>query len=321
MSSFEQRETAGPAARVSLILPVAAGSTVVPGALAEYRQLLASGDAPGGVEVIIASDSQSASWSPEARGDRIIHVVAERGEWPALVHAGLGVAAGDHLVVLDVDRQYAPDSLARVIAPIRAGEFDLAVAVPRRDRDGLAGRLHPRCGLGLISRLFLGTSDVFSGLFAFERSLWDRPGRRVHNAQSSVVLHTLMLRRGPVRRCAGRRQRRFPFGTPRPGGPPTAQAPARRAIRQLFAAGPVLHRRRLGNGRRPVVLRPLSVATVVHVSDPKAIGLLRLHLAPGDCRRHLDRDRAGVELHAQPALDLQRRAQGIDIQAVRRLRV
>jgi dolichol-phosphate mannosyltransferase len=88
-----------------------------------------------------------------------------------------------------VSRQYAIESVAQVVAPIRAGGIDVAVAIPRRER---AGRAYPRTAFGLVSRLFLGTKDVFSGLFAFRRSLWDQGGRRGH---ASLILGS-MLRRG-----------------------------------------------------------------------------------------------------------------------------
>jgi dolichol-phosphate mannosyltransferase len=182
MSLRDGGEIAAPGATVSLIVPLAEGSRVEAEELAEYRRALANGCAStGGVELIIASHSENGAASALPRGDLTINVRAEGPEWPALVQAGLNAATGDYLVVLDVERQYNPDSLAGVLAPIRAGKTDLAVAVPRR--------IHPRRGLGLVSRLFLGTSDVFSGLFALRRSLWERT---VHTTHTTPVLDALL---------------------------------------------------------------------------------------------------------------------------------
>jgi dolichol-phosphate mannosyltransferase len=173
---------AAPAARVSLVLPLAEGAHVAPEHLAEYRRVLADGDqSNGNVELIIASHSENGAAAALPRGDRTINVRAERPEWPALVQAGLRAATGDHVIVLDVERRYSPDSLGAVLAPIRAGSTELSVAVPRR--------IHPRRGLGLVSRLFLGTSDVFSGLFALRRSLWERA---VHTSHTTPVLDALL---------------------------------------------------------------------------------------------------------------------------------
>ena len=89
-------------------------------------------------------------------------MTALASEWPALVRAGLGAASGEQLVVLDVNRHYSPEALVRVIEPVHDHQFDLAVAVAH------AGRIEPgelgsiELGIGLVSRLLLGTSDVFS---------------------------------------------------------------------------------------------------------------------------------------------------------------
>lgn len=116
-------------------------------------------------------------------------VAADGRDWSALVRAGLGASTGDHLVVLDVARHYSAESLKRVLAPVRTGECDLAVAVPHRDQ-----RPRPRVGFGAVSRLLLGTSDVFSGLFALERSVWERTGGHAAANRLSPVLDSLVRR-------------------------------------------------------------------------------------------------------------------------------
>jgi dolichol-phosphate mannosyltransferase len=121
-------------------------------------------------------------------------VYADGQGWSALVRAGLNGSSGDYLVVLDLGRHYSPESLTQVIAPVRTGEFDVAVAVSHGGRSRLARWSGSSFGFGLISRLFLGTSDVFSGLFALERSVWDRRGRDGSAHASRFVLDSLLRR-------------------------------------------------------------------------------------------------------------------------------
>ena len=76
----------------------------------------------------------------------------------------MAAASGEHLVVLDVNRHYSPDSLIRVLDPIRGDQCDLAVAVPARalsigEPDAIVARVgldqpdvagHVRRFLGLV---------------------------------------------------------------------------------------------------------------------------------------------------------------------------
>ncbi len=55
-----------------------------------------------------------------------------------------------------------------------------------------------RAALGLASRMVLGSSDVFSGLFVVSRRLWDKGGRSLVASGPTLVLE-LLLRRPP--RC------------------------------------------------------------------------------------------------------------------------
>ncbi len=189
--------------RVSLILPVAPGGSLPGWKLAQCRGILEDEGHFESVEVIVAGGAEQApangsAKSPaldDAPADRADDVrLAQEDEWSALVRAGLRASTGDHLVVFDVERRYSPDSLRRVVAPLRAGKCDLAVAIPRHDHS-LRARWSPSSVVfSLISRLFLGTSDVFSGLFALERSVWDRAGRDGQSAGSSLVLDSLLRR-------------------------------------------------------------------------------------------------------------------------------
>src|SRR5262249_52318611 len=91
-------------------------------------------------------------------------------------------------------RHYAPESLQRVIDPVRLGRSELAVAVSTSRRSRLVRWSDARFGLGLGSRLILGSADVFSGLFAMPRSVWEQGGRSLRASGSSLVLELLLRR-------------------------------------------------------------------------------------------------------------------------------
>jgi dolichol-phosphate mannosyltransferase len=199
MRSSQEPTISAKTPNVSLILPIEESAPPSKEAVAEYRGILGESGGDGAVEVIIARygpasrDGEVAGgWMNGADGPPLVDAFADRPDWPALIHAGLSAATGDHVVVLDVSRHYTADSVARVVGPVREGACDVAIAIPRGVR---AGRAHPRNAFGLVSRLFLGTKDVFSGLFAFRRTLWEQGGRRAHVSPTSLVLGS-MLRQG-----------------------------------------------------------------------------------------------------------------------------
>ena len=126
--------------------------------------------------------------------DGATYVTADGREWSSIVRAGLRAATGDQLVVLDIGRHYSPESLTDVIAPVRTGRCDVAVAVPSHDGPELSAVGTRRLRVfRLISRLILGTSDVFSGLFALDRSVWERAGSD-RALGKSPVLDSLLRR-------------------------------------------------------------------------------------------------------------------------------
>ena len=188
---------------VSLILPKTPGSTLAGDSVALYRRILEEEGGFRSVEVIISSSRYEAlsnghlkasSSEDDEIGCQATHTWAEIADWPGLVRAGLGAATGEHLVVLDVNRHYSPESLVDVVRPVSTAEFDLAIAVPCYSRSSLGNWLRSRLGYALISRMMLGTSDVFSGLFALRRSLWDSDLKHGPSHGSSLVLDALLRR-------------------------------------------------------------------------------------------------------------------------------
>jgi dolichol-phosphate mannosyltransferase len=201
MMACEERKSAVREAKLSLVLPLRAGRSLSAGTVAEYRDLLRADGHFESVEVIVAGHAGDAQ-APYGVTERFVdgepcdgatYVTAEGGEWSSIVRAGLRAASGDQLVVLDIGRNYSPKSLADVIDPVRTGHCDIAVAVPSRDGPDLLKWGRPAFSFRLISRLILGTSDVFSGLFALDRSVWERAGSD-RALGKSPVLDSLLRR-------------------------------------------------------------------------------------------------------------------------------
>jgi dolichol-phosphate mannosyltransferase len=202
MRSNERRDDSRPAETLSLILPLTRGTLVEKRTLAEYRQLLEGEGIFQSVEVIVARERDDPSRDActdgrdlsEVLGTDVTVVTTEKNEWSELARAGLFAATGDHLMVLDVDRHYTPESLLSVLEPIVSGESDLAVAVPPKSPLLRLGTRPIRAALGLASRIVLGSSDVFSGLFVVGKPLWHRGGRSLVASGPSLVLELLLRR-------------------------------------------------------------------------------------------------------------------------------
>jgi dolichol-phosphate mannosyltransferase len=229
MRSNECRDDSRPAETLSLILPLTRGTLLEKQTLMEYRQLLEREGVFRSVEVIVAreqDDPLTDSWIDgrdpgEDAGMDVTVVTIANKPWSELARAGLFAATGDHLMVLDVDRHYAPESLLSVLEPVLGGESDLAVAVPPKAPILRLGTRPIRAALGLASRIVLGSSDVFSGLFVVGKPLWHRGGRSLVASGPSLVLELLLRRPSrcvdvPVPVGPQFRPRRFRFQDLRP---------------------------------------------------------------------------------------------------------
>lgn len=155
-------------ASVSLILPLAPGSLLAAETIEKYRRSLE--DRGHTVEVLGVADP---SWPalPLVAGSWWRSFAAEEPGLASASVAGLLRAKGDILVVLDHDRGYSLEDLARVIEPIVRHEADLAIASRNLARgSGAADR--PRrvaAWAGLAARRVIGSTDPFSGLVALTR--------------------------------------------------------------------------------------------------------------------------------------------------------
>ena len=283
MRISERPEALTSAGRLSLILPLNRGRTLSGETIAEYRRILEQGKGFESIEVVTAGMSDvglEGSW-PDGQGLGVsTHVETDGSDWSVSARAGLAAATGDHLVVLDVDRHYPPESLHRVVGPVWEGDSDLAVAVPTQghgvwDDGGNRGSASacsagccwapPTCSRG-CSR-----SGDRSGSGGGE------PSRPAVPAWSS----SCCCDGRPAPSTCRSRSIAVPLATVGVEGPAPAEARARRPLRQLFPAGPVLHGRRLGHGRRPDVLRAVPVAALVHLAGfPDD----RVSVSPGNWR-------------------------------------
>ncbi len=229
MRSNERRDDSSPAGTLSLILPLMRGTLLEKRTLTAYRQLLEQEGVYQAVEVIVAreqDDRLTDEWIDgrdlgEDVGTDVTVVTIEKKGWSEIARAGLFAATGDHLMVLDVDRHYTPESLLSVLEPIVSGESDLAVAVPAKSPILRLGMQPIRAALGLASRIVLGSSDVFSGLFVVDKSLWHKGGRSLVASGPSLVLELLLRRPSrcvdvPVPVGSQFRPQRFQFRDLRP---------------------------------------------------------------------------------------------------------
>jgi dolichol-phosphate mannosyltransferase len=213
MQSNDRPDVAGATGNLSLILPLPTGMTLDQPTLAEYERVLERHAGYRSIEVVICgAQIDLAPVGPLGHGEEptrtaVKLVTADNNDWSELARAGLAVATGDHLLVLDVERHYDPESLLAVLKPISAGDSELAVAVPPGGRFPRIDLAVLQGGLSLASRMVLGSSDVFSGLFALRRALWERGGRALASSGDSLVLELLL------RRPSGCVDVRVPVGT------------------------------------------------------------------------------------------------------------
>ncbi len=146
-------------ARVSLILPT---TPEFPEPLDQVAVLRSGLEADGHeVEVVLALCSRI------SRVGTVDGVFVTRSENPGLAPAavaGLEVAGGDLLVLLDPSMGYTLDDVRAVLRPVEAGEAELAVASRLARGSGLA-----RSAVGRLLKTLVRSSDPLSGLMAMTR--------------------------------------------------------------------------------------------------------------------------------------------------------
>jgi len=113
---------------------------------------------PAVADVVVADDGSTDPTGAEAlaAGARVVRSERNRGKGAALT-AALDAAGGDVVLLADGDLAASASSLAAVLAPVMAGDADLAVAVPPRPVTG---------GFGLVRRTSAWMIHRASGLRA-----------------------------------------------------------------------------------------------------------------------------------------------------------
>jgi glycosyltransferase involved in cell wall biosynthesis len=153
-------------AYVDVVLPCLDEAAALPGVLAAL---------PPGYRAIVV-DNGSTDGSPDvaaAHGARVVHE-ARRG-YGAAVHAGLEAAAADVVCFLDADGSLDPAQLPALVAPVAAGDADLAVGrrVPSRG----AWPWHARAGNAVLATLLrrrgVPVHDIAAARAAHRQALLD----------------------------------------------------------------------------------------------------------------------------------------------------
>src|SRR5262249_36770417 len=118
----------------------------------------------------------------------------------AAAYHGLREATGEWLVVLDLDKGYAPADLARVLEPLARGEADVVIATSSHGH-APRGDLHPAPGVplrrppgwvSLLARPLIGIPAPSAGLVAVTRDSYLARGEPPKPLGSRFVLELLV---------------------------------------------------------------------------------------------------------------------------------
>jgi dolichol-phosphate mannosyltransferase len=168
-------------AHVSLILPIAPGADRLEERIGGYRRALEA--AGHRVEVLAVADPRLAAELVGLEGSWNL-LLAETPGLALSAIAGVRQARADILLILDLERGYRPEDLARVIAPVERGLAELAVGC--RAKAGI---------LGKSLRALVGTSDPRSGLVALTRSCVEETGEALEPVDSRYAIELLLKTR------------------------------------------------------------------------------------------------------------------------------
>ncbi|MCX7184940.1 MAG: glycosyltransferase family 39 protein [Nitrosospira sp.] len=161
---------------------------------------------PDSFEVIFVDDGSSDGTPDKVRaweGQANVRLI-ERREKPDLtasILAGVAVAQGDVIVVMDADLSHPPERLPALVAPVLDGSHDVAVGsryVPGGSTEGWPWYRQwlSRVG-GWLARPICDVNDATSGFFAFRRDL---AATIAGNARGyKILLELIMAGQGKLR--------------------------------------------------------------------------------------------------------------------------
>jgi dolichol-phosphate mannosyltransferase len=129
---------------------------------------------------------------------RIRRLLAKQPGKAASAYCGLCEASGEFLVILDLEKDYAPEDIAQVLEPLVRGEADVVVAARSHEPDGVPDpgpgprRSLSRRLFSALARPLVGITDPSSGLVAVTRASYQ--ARAMHPAPlgSRFVLELLV---------------------------------------------------------------------------------------------------------------------------------
>ena len=222
--------------------------------------------------------------------------------------SGLRTARGHLLVVVDLAMPYTPENLFAVVERLALGDAHLVVAS------------RPMPWTGRLALQVLGTTDPTSGLVGLTRTGAIEADDSFAPVGSRFTLELLARVAGRRVDEAGRAGKGRPPDDHPFRRPPPAQATGRRPVRQRLSTDPVLLRGRVGDGRRPDLLRPLAGDLLEDRAGRHGSARRGRVACPGRGGGLRDRDRADLELLDQPSADLQRRTPRVNRPAVSPLR-
>lgn len=180
-------------AHVSLILPIAPGAVQLDDRIGEHRRTLEQ--AGHRVEVVVVADPRLGADLVGLEGSWDLLLADEPGLAASAV-TGLRAARGDVLLILDLERGYRPEELARVAAPLDRGEADLAVSSRGDVPGGPRRRGRLSAWTGALARTLVGTSDPLSGLVALSRPFAQEADEALEPVGSWYAVELLMKARG-----------------------------------------------------------------------------------------------------------------------------
>jgi hypothetical protein len=101
------------------------------------------------------------------------------------------------MIILDLDKGYAPEDLSRVVEPLIGGEADVVVATTCRDRQGDPEPTRPGSRprpswIGVLARPLIGITDPSSGLVAVTRASYQARAGHPAPLGSRFVLEMLV---------------------------------------------------------------------------------------------------------------------------------
>lgn len=155
-------------------------------------------------EIVIVDDNSpdgTAAWARGATGRIPYRVLERKGErgLASAVMAGLRVARGEIVVVMDADGSHDPATIPAMVNIIQKGQAQFVVGsrwIHGGASEGLGGfRRVVSYGATILARPVIRTSDPMSGYFAFRRSILNRHHL---NPRGFKIALEILVRCGPT---------------------------------------------------------------------------------------------------------------------------